>query len=106
MIAQAAGTVDDLDLAETRPASAPAETGSGMIRAMRARHAVWAPIMAAVVETVGRGTPIHWATIRARLGKDPGGERFAALAARLPAQAQDRLWKRVREQRAKAGRVT
>ncbi len=53
-----------------------------MIHVIRARHAVWAPIMAAVAATVGRGTPIHWAAIRARLGKDPGGEKFCALAAR------------------------
>ncbi len=35
-----------------------------MTRVIRARNAVWAPIMAAVVETIGRGTPIHLATIR------------------------------------------
>ena len=77
-----------------------------MIHAIRARHAVWAPIQAAVVETIGRGTPVHMAAIRARLGRDPGGNKFAALVARLPAQDQDRLWGSVKEQRAIAGRVT
>ncbi len=77
-----------------------------MIHVIRARHAVWAAIMVGVVETVGRGTPIYRAAIRARLGRDPAGANFAALAARLPAQDQNRLWERVREQRAKAERVT
>ena len=79
---------------------------SSMIHAIRARHAVWAPIMAGVVETIGSGTPIYRAALRARLGKDPGGGRFAALAARLPVQDQDRLWESVKQQRAAAGRIT
>ena len=62
-----------------------------MICAMRARHAVWAPIMAAVIETVGRASPLYFASIRARLGKDPRGERFAALAARLPVPDRARV---------------
>ncbi len=77
-----------------------------MIHMLRARHAIWAPIMAGVVDTVGRGTPLYRAALRARLGRDPEGIKFAALAARLPAQDQNRLWERVREQRAGAGRAT
>ena len=80
-----------------------------MTRVIRARHAVWAPIQAAVVETIGRGTPIHLAAIRARLGKDPGGERFAALAARLPPVDRRRLLDcitRLDDERAGAGRAT
>ncbi len=79
-----------------------------MIHAMRARHATWQPIQDAVAATVGRASPLYFASIRARLGKDPGGGKFAALAAlaaRLPVEDRARLWKRVREQRAKAGRV-
>ncbi len=67
-----------------------------MIHSLRAHHAVWAPILAGVVETVGSGTPLYRAAIRARLGKDPGGERFAELAARLPAQDRRRLWERIK----------
>jgi hypothetical protein len=77
-----------------------------MIRTIRARHAVWAPICDGVIEIIGRGTPVHMAAIRARLGRDPSGGRFAALVARLPAQDQARLWECVGEQRAGAGRVT
>ncbi len=77
-----------------------------MTRVIRARHAVWGPICDGVIETIGRGTPIHWAAIRARLGKDPGGEKFAALAARLPVEDRARLWKRVREQRVNARHAT
>lgn len=77
-----------------------------MTRVLRARHAVWALIQDAVAATVGSGTPIYRATIRARLGKDPGGERFAAIVARLDTQDQARLWESVEEQRAGAGRAT
>ncbi len=68
-----------------------------MIHALRARHAVWAPIMAGVVEAIGSGTPLYRAAVRARLGKDPEGERFAALAARLPAQDRRRLLDNIQE---------
>ncbi len=63
-----------------------------MIRAMLARHAVWAPIMENVKHTIGRGTPIYRAAMRARLGKDPGGGAFARLAARLPVHDRRRLF--------------
>ncbi len=66
-----------------------------MIHAMRARHAVWALIQDAVIETIGRGTPLYFASIRARIGRDPGGIKFAVTAARLPAQDQDRLLARL-----------
>ncbi len=62
-----------------------------MIHAMRARHATWQPIQDAVAVTVGRASPLYFASIRARLGKDPGGEKFAALAARLPVSDRARL---------------
>ncbi len=62
-----------------------------MIHALRARHAVWSGIMSSVRLTIGSRTPLYSAALRARLGKDPGGERFAALAARLPARDRERL---------------
>ena len=62
-----------------------------MIHAMRARHAVWGEIMSSVRLTTGTNTPLYRAALRARLGKDPGGLKFAALAARLPAEDQRRL---------------
>ena len=62
-----------------------------MIHAMRARHAVWGPIMESVKRTIGARTPLYQAALRARLGRDPEGARFAALAARLPAKDRRRL---------------
>ena len=62
-----------------------------MIHAVRARHAVWAPIQEAVRETVGPATPLYRAAIRGRVGKDPGGVEFAALASRLPGEERARL---------------
>ncbi len=63
-----------------------------MIHAMRARHAVWGPIMENVKRTIGARTPLYQAALRARLGKDPGSLKFAALAARLPAKDRRRLF--------------
>ena len=75
-----------------------------MIHVVRARHAVWAPIMAGVVETIGSRTPLYRAALRARLGKDPAGERFAALAARLPSEDRRRLWNQIKKlETARAG---
>ncbi len=62
-----------------------------MSLAIRARHAVWGPIMENVKRTIGARTPLYQAALRARLGKDPGGERFATLAARLPSEDRRRL---------------
>ena len=66
-----------------------------MIHVIRARHAVWAPIMAGIVETIGRETPLYRAALRARLGRDPEGIKFAALAARLSPQDRARLLARL-----------
>ena len=68
-----------------------------MIHATRARHAVWEPIMESVKRTIGARTPLYQAALRARLGKDPEGARFAALAARLPAKDRRRLLDRIEE---------
>ena len=62
-----------------------------MTYALRARHKVWADLMATVAATVGTKTDIYRAAIRARLGRDPGGARFAAIAARLPDRDRRRL---------------
>ncbi len=68
-----------------------------MTRVIRARHAVWAPICDGVIETIGRGTPVHMAAIRARLGRDLEGEEFAKLAARLPVEDRARLLASIEE---------
>ena len=62
---------------------------------MRARHAVWSGIMSSVRLTTGANTPLYRAALRARLGRDPGGLKFAALAARLPAEDRRRLLDRI-----------
>ena len=67
-----------------------------MIHALRARHAVWGPIMDSVKNTIGTRTPLYQAAMRARLGRDPEGQKFAALAARLPAQDRRRLLDRIK----------
>ena len=77
-----------------------------MNHAIAARRATWDLFRNAAAQTVGFASPLYRAALRARLGRDPAGEEFAALAARLPAHDQDRLWEKVREQRAKAERVT
>ena len=79
-----------------------------MTRVLRARHAAWAPIMEAVVETIGSATPLYHAAIRARLGHDPGGVKFSTIAARLPTEDQDKLCgciERLDTERAAAGRA-
>ena len=76
-----------------------------MTRAHQAHHAAWKPIQDAAIEVAGFASALHSAALQARLGRDPEGAKFAALAARLPAQDQSRLWERVREQRAGAGRA-
>jgi hypothetical protein len=58
---------------------------------------MWSTITAGVVRTIGRRTPLYNAAVRARLGKDPRGEKFAALAARLPADDRRRLWNHVEQ---------
>ncbi len=47
--------------------------------------------MEAVAQTVGFASALHRAALEARLGRDPEGARFAALAARLPAQDRRRV---------------
>ncbi len=66
-----------------------------MIHALRAHHAVWSDIMSSVRLTTGANTPLYRAALRARLEKDPGAEKFATLAARLPSTDRRRLWDRV-----------
>ena len=77
-----------------------------MTRVVRGRHAAWAPIVAGVVETIGSGTALYKAALRARLGRDPAGAKFARLLARLPAQDQTRLWDSVKEHRGEARRAS
>ena len=76
-----------------------------MNHAILARRATWDLFKDAAAATVGFASPLYRAALRARLGRDPAGDEFCVIAARLPAQDQDRLWKRVKEQRAEAGRA-
>ncbi len=67
-----------------------------MTPAILARRAVWDLFKNAAAHTTGFASPLYGAALRARLGRDPAGEEFAALAARLPSKDRRRLWARVR----------
>ena len=59
--------------------------------ATQAHRATWKPIMEAALEVAGFASALHRAALEARLGRDPEGTRFAALAARLPAKERRHL---------------
>jgi hypothetical protein len=61
--------------------------------------------MDAVAQMGCFATPLYRAALQGRLGKDPSGEKFAALAARLPAKDQTRLWDRVEKLEAEHNRA-
>ncbi len=67
------------------------EAGSMNERAKLARFATWGLFQKAAAETTGRGSALHRAATVAAFGRDPGGLKFAALAARLPAKDRRRL---------------
>ena len=60
-----------------------------MTPARAARWHVWGAIRRAVEVRFGFASALHRAALFAQLGRDPEGQRFAELAARLP--AADRL---------------
>ncbi len=62
-----------------------------MNRAAQARHATWKLFGDAAAATTGFTSPLYGAALRARLGRDPGGEEFCELAARLAAPERRRL---------------
>ena len=62
-----------------------------MTYAREARRAVWQPIQAAALEIAGFASELHRAALLARLGRDPGGAKFAAIAARLPDRDRRRI---------------
>ncbi len=66
-----------------------------MTHASAAHRATWTLIQNAALDVAGFASPLHAAALAALLGPDPKGERFAALAARLSTEDQDRLWARV-----------
>ncbi len=74
-----------------------------MNHATLARRATWDLFRNAAAQTTGFMSPLYKAALRARQGRDPAGEEFCAVAARLPARDQDLLWERVRKERAGAG---
>ncbi len=67
-----------------------------MNHATAARRATWDMFRNAAAATTGFASPLYGAALRARLGRDPAGEEFAAIAARLPSKDRRRLWARVR----------
>ncbi len=62
-----------------------------MSQAVQAHQEAWKPIQDAALEVAGFASALHSAALQARLGRDPEGARFAALAARLPAKDRRRL---------------
>ena len=78
-----------------------------MTRAERAHYAVWKPLQDAAIEVAGFASALHSAALQARLGRDPAGEEFCAIAARLPDQDRRRLSDcigKLDTERARAGR--
>ena len=78
-------------------------------RAALARFATWGLFQKAAAQTTGRGSPLHRAAIVAAFGRDPGGGKFCAIAARLPAMDRRRLSDEIERldiERAGAGRAT
>ena len=59
--------------------------------ATQAHQATWTPIMKAALRVAGFASALYRAALQARLGRDPEGMKFAALAARLPARDRERL---------------
>jgi len=62
-----------------------------MNHAIAARRATWDLFRNAAAQTTGFASPLYRAALRARLGRDPAGEEFCAIAARLPASDRARL---------------
>ena len=80
-----------------------------MNHATLARRATWDLFKDAAAATVGFTSPLYGAALRARLGRDPAGEEFCAIAARLPAKDRRRLSNHITKldaERAGAGRAT
>ena len=62
-----------------------------------ARRAAWDLFRNAAAQTTGFASPLYGAALRARLGRDPAGDEFIAVAARLPATDRHRLFERIAE---------
>ena len=60
-----------------------------------ARWHVWGAIRRAVAARSGFATSLHRAALNAQLCRDPEGQAFAELAARLPAEDRRELWRRI-----------
>ena len=62
-----------------------------------ARRATWDLFRDAAAQTTGFASPLYGAALRARQGRDPTGEEFCAVAARLPSEDRRRLLDRIQE---------
>ncbi len=56
-----------------------------------ARFSTWGLFREAAAQTTGCGSELHRAATIAALGRDPGGLKFAAIAARLSFEHRRRL---------------
>ena len=62
-----------------------------MNHAILARRATWDLFRNAAAKTTGFASPLYGAALRARQGRDPAGEEFIAVAARLPSEDRRRF---------------
>ncbi len=62
-----------------------------MNHAILARRATWDLFRNAAAQTVGFTSPLYRAALRARLGRDPAGDVFCSVAARLLPEDRRRL---------------
>ena len=62
-----------------------------MNHAILARRATWDLFKDAAAATAGFTSPLYGAALRARLGRDPVGDEFCVIAARLPPEDRRRL---------------
>ncbi len=79
-----------------------------MNHATLARRTTWDLFRNAAAQTTGFASPLYKAALRARQGRDPAGEEFCAVAARLPPEDRRRLSdeiERMDTERANAGRA-
>ena len=66
-----------------------------MNHAIAARRATWDLFRNAAAATAGFASPLYRAALRARQGRDPAGEEFCAVAARLPPEDRPRLLSKI-----------
>ncbi len=62
----------------------------------------WKPVLAAVVEVFGEGTPLGRAAVNGCMARENAGAKFLELLEDLPARDQDRLLASLQKHSAKA----